>query len=156
MSAEMFEILSNLGPFHWWALAVVLVGIEMMMPTQYMLWPGLAAIVTGLAVLLFPGMPFVAQLVLFALTAGGLALSARYWPKGAAEDDARVRLNQRTVGYVGRQAIVAEDFKGARGVVVLDDSRWQAESIDGRPLPSRTVVEIIGSDGALLKVKPVG
>lgn len=156
MSAEMIDVLSNLGPFHWWALAVILVGIEMTMPTQYMLWPGLAAIVTGLAVLLFPGMPFVGQLVLFALLSGGLALSARYWPMGAAEDDVRVRLNQRTEGYIGRQAIVAEDFKGSRGVVVLDDSRWQAETIDGRPLPSRTVVEIIGSDGALLKVKPVG
>jgi hypothetical protein len=156
MSAEMIEILSNLGPFHWWALAVILVGIEMTMPTQYMLWPGLGAIVTGLLLLLFPGMPLVAQIVVFALTSGGLALSSRYWPRGAAEDDARVRLNQRTEGYVGRQAIVAEDFQGSRGVVVLDDSRWQAETIDGRPLPSRTVVEIIGSDGALLKVKPVG
>jgi hypothetical protein len=152
----MIEILSNLGPFHWWALAVLLVGIEMTMPTQYMLWPGLAAIVTGLAVLLVPAFPLVGQLVVFALVTAGLALTARYWPKGAAEDDGRVRLNQRTEGYVGRQAIVAEDFKSARGVVVLDDSRWQAESIDGRPLPSRTVVEIIGSDGALLKVKPVG
>jgi inner membrane protein len=133
-----------------------LVGVEMMMPTQYMLWPGLAAIVTGLLLLLFPSLPFVGQLVFFGLMAGGLALTAHYWPKGAAEDDGRVQLNQRTEGYVGRQAIVAEDFKGARGVVVLDDSRWQAESIDGRPLSSRTVVEIIGSDGALLKVKPVG
>lgn len=156
MPAEMIDILSNLGPFHWWALAAILVGVEMTMPTQYMLWPGLAAIVTGLAVLLFPGLPFVAQLVLFALMSGGLALTAHYWPRGAAEDDTRVRLNQRTEGYIGRQAIVAEDFAGSRGVVVLDDSRWQAESIDGRALPSRTVVEIVGSDGALLKVKPVG
>jgi hypothetical protein len=156
MSPEFIEILSNLGPFHWWALAVILVGIEMMMPTQYMLWPGLGAIITGLALLLVPGLPFVAQLVLFAALSGGLALTAHYWPKGSAEDDARVRLNQRTAGYVGRQAIVAEDFAGARGVVLLDDSRWQAENIDGRPLSSRTVVEIIGSDGALLKVKPVG
>jgi inner membrane protein len=156
MSAETIEILSNLGPFHWWALAVLLVGIEMTMPTQYMLWPGLAAIVTGLLLLIFPGLPLVGQLVVFAVMAGGLALTAHYWPKGAAEDDARVHLNQRTAGYIGRQAIVAEDFKGARGIVVLDDSRWQAESIDGRPLSSRTVVEIIGSDGALLKVKPAG
>lgn len=156
MSAEMIDILSNLGPFHWWALAVILVGVEMMMPTQYMLWPGLGAIVTGLFVLLFPGLPLVAQIVLFAVLSGGFALTAHYWPMGGAQDEARAHLNQRTLGYIGRQAIVAEDFKGVRGVVVLDDSRWQAESIDGRALPSRTVVEIIGSDGALLKVKPVG
>jgi inner membrane protein len=156
MSAEMIDILGNLGPFHWWALAALLIGVEMVMPTQYMLWPGLSAIVTGLALLLFPGMPIAGQILFFALLSGVLVLTAHYWPKNAAEDDGRVRLNQRTEGYIGRQAIVAEDFKGARGVVLVDDSRWQAEAIDGRPLPSRTVVEIIGSDGTLLKVKPVG
>jgi membrane protein implicated in regulation of membrane protease activity len=156
MSAETIDLIANLGPFHWWALAAVLVGLEMAMPTQYMLWPGLAAVCTGLLMLIMPGIAWTGQLAFFAVLAGGLALSARYWPRAAGEEGVLTRLNARVEGYIGRQAIIAEDFSGSRGVVILDDTRWQAETVDGRALSARTVVEIIGSDGALLKVKPVG
>ena len=156
MVPDLMTLLATLGPLHWWALAAILIGLEMVMPTQYMLWPGLAAILTGIIVLLSPSLDWTWQALAFALFTGAFVLSARYWPRAAVQDEGRARLNQRVHAYVGRQAVVAEAFEGARGTIVLDDTRWQAESLDGKPLADRTVVEIVGYDGPLLKVKPIG
>jgi membrane protein implicated in regulation of membrane protease activity len=150
------ELLANFGPFHWWALAAILVGIEMIMPTQYLLWPGLSAVMTGVALLFAPEMAWPWQALIFAFVGAGFALMAHYWPNGSDQIEPNVKLNQRAGSYIGRQAIVAEDFAGARGVVILDDTRWQAQTVDGRSLPSRTVVEITGAEGTVLKIKPVG
>lgn len=151
---EFAALLSQLGPLHWWGLAAALVGLEMVMPTQYLLWPGLAALVTGILVLLVPSLGVEYQFLVFAVLSAISVATVHYWPKTAMAAG-EPKLNQRMSGYVGRQAVVAEAFTGVRGTIILDDTRWVAETVDGKPLPSRTMVEIVGVDGTVLKVRPV-
>ena len=152
---EIFgDLLLNVGPFHWLALAAVLIGLEMVMPTQYLIWPGIAAAVTGLlaAVIAFAWM---AQVSVFAVLSIALVAASHYWPKVAVEPGG-ASLNQRTDQMIGRTATVAEDFHHGQGAVTVGDTRWSAQAVDGQDLAAGTRVEIVAAESTLLKVKRVG
>jgi hypothetical protein len=140
----------DVGPVHWLALATVLIGIEMVMPTQYLIWPGVAAFVTGVLAL-FVDVGWVAQLGVFAALSTALVAGSHYLPKQAEGDVAA--LNQRTGQLVGRFATVSEDFRAGEGAVMVGDTRWSARSIDGSDLAAGTRVEIVAAESTLLKVR---
>jgi inner membrane protein len=145
--------LLDVGPYHWLALAAILIGIEMVMPTQYLIWPGIAAIVTGLLTFLVAfGWPM--QLAIFAVLSIALVVGSHYLPKGAMA--VVTPLNQRTDQMVGRTAIVAEDFRNGQGSVTVADTRWSAQSADGSDFAAGTRVEIVSAESTMLKVKRAG
>jgi membrane protein implicated in regulation of membrane protease activity len=152
---DMFaDWLLNVGPFHWLALAALLIGLEMVMPTQYLIWPGIAAAVTGLAAsLLAIGWP--AQTAIFAVLSIGLVVASHYLPQAAALTGAMASLNQRTDQMIGRMATVAEDFQNGHGAVTVGDTRWSAQTADGSDPTAGTKVEIVSAESTLLKVKRV-
>lgn len=142
----------TIGPFHWLALAALLIGIEMVMPTQYLIWPGIAAAVTGLLTFLMTvGWPV--QFGFFAVLSVVLVAGSHYLPKPKAHQAGSGALNQRTDQMIGRVAMVAEDFRNGQGAVTVGDSRWSAESADGSDFATGTRVEIVSADSTLLKVK---
>jgi hypothetical protein len=142
----LFEI----GPYHWLALAAILIGLEMVLPTHYLIWPGIASAITGVIALgVAIGWP--AQLAIFALLSVALVVGSSYLPKPASEPVAG--LNQRTDQLVGRLATVADDFQNGQGSVTLGDTRWSAQSVDGSDLPAGTKVEVVAAESTLLKVK---
>ncbi len=142
--------LFDIGPFHWLALAAVLIGLEMVMPTQYLIWPGIAAIATGLLTFIV-AMSWPAQLAVFAVLSVVLVVGSHYLPKQAGSPIAA--LNQRADQLVGRFATVAEDFQHGQGAVTVGDTRWSAQSTDGSDLAAGTKVEIVAAESTLLKVK---
>jgi inner membrane protein len=146
--------LLNVGPFHWLALAALLIGLEMVMPTQYLIWPGIAAAVTGLAsALIVLGWP--AQIAIFGVLSIVLVVASHYLPQAAALTGGMASLNQRTDQMIGRTATVAEDFHNGHGAVTVGDTRWSAHSVDGSDLTAGTKVEIVSAESTLLKVKKV-
>jgi inner membrane protein len=148
---DMFaDWLLNVGPFHWLALAALLIGLEMVMPTQYLIWPGIAAVVTGLlAFLIALGWP--SQVAIFGVLSVALVVASHYLPGPALGPISM--LNQRTDQMVGRSATVAEDFHNGHGSVTVGDTRWSAEAIDGSNYAAGTKVEIVAAESTLLKVK---
>ncbi len=149
------DLLLSVGPFHWLALAAVLIGLEMVMPTQYLIWPGIAAAVTGLlAAVVATG--WMAQVSVFAVLSIALVAASHYWPKAAVEPGVTSSLNQRTDQMIGRTATVAEDFHQGQGAVTVGDTRWSAQSADGSDFAAGTRVEIVSADSTLLKVKRAG
>lgn len=144
--------LLDVGPYHWLALAAVLIGLEMVMPTQYLVWPGIAAVVTGLtAFVASTGWPV--QLAIFGVLSIVLVVASHYMPKRATA--LATPLNQRTDLIVGLTAIVAEDFRNGEGAVTVGDTRWSARAVDGSDYASGTRVEVTAAESTLLKVKRV-
>jgi hypothetical protein len=142
--------LVTIGPYHWLALAAVLIGIEMIMPTQFLIWPGIAAFVTGL--LAFASdVAWTTQLGVFAVLSAILVGVSFYLPKQKLGDVSA--LNQRMDHIVGKFATVAEDFRNGEGAVTVGDTRWAAQSVDGSDLTSGTRVEVVAAESTLLKVK---
>lgn len=145
--------LVTIGPYHWLALAAVLIGIEMIMPTQFLIWPGIAAFVTGLLAF-FGDVAWSTQLGVFAVLSAILVGASFYLPKQKLGDV--TGLNQRTDHIVGKFATVSEDFRHGEGAVTVGDTRWAAQTVDGSDLTAGTRVEIVAAESTLLKVKRAG
>ena len=147
----MSQLLAEIGPFHWLAISAVLIGVEMILPTQYLMWPGISAGVVGLLGFVVD-LPLVVEIGLFAAFSAALVVAAHFYFPGAV-GNASWLLNKRMDQLVGKVAIVREDFVHGQGAVTLGDSRWAAQSEDGSDLPSGTKVVVLSTESTLLKVK---
>jgi membrane protein implicated in regulation of membrane protease activity len=147
----MDNVLSNLlASYGWWVLALVLIAAELIAPGYFLLWIGLAAGVMGLVMLIFPGMPFIAQAVVFGVLA--IAVCLIYWkfirPAAELRNDQPL-LNRKGERMIGRRVLVAEALVNGRGKVKVGDSVWLAEGTDAAV---GATVEVVGVHGTTLTV----
>src|SRR3546814_20895097 len=87
----------------WWALALMLLAAEALVPGVFLLWLGLAAGGTGAVKLLMPSMAPATQWIVFALlslVSVGVAWQIRR--RSAAKATDQPLLNQRSAQLVGR------------------------------------------------------
>jgi membrane protein implicated in regulation of membrane protease activity len=148
-----------LGGWTWVLAGLVLLGLEIVAPGTFMLWFGIAAIVTGAVAIGFDlagsqALGWQAEVILFlalsvvAVGAGRTLFRGR--PEAAANDSA---LNRRASRYIGREAVLSEAISGGVGRVRLDDTIWL---VAGPELPAGTRVKVTGTDGPRLKVERAG
>ncbi len=143
MEPGLIWILAGLG-----ALAA-----EMLLPGVYLFWVGLAAIGTGLALLLGAAGFGAAVAIFLALLAAGIFASLRL--KRGNTVLAR-RTNAPEAGLAGRQATVLS-AEGGRLRVRLGDSDWSARLPHGVAVPEAgTLVRVEAVDGTVLVVRPAG
>ncbi|CAK7257662.1 NfeD family protein [Shinella yambaruensis] len=149
------RIVTELGPWAWWVLGIVLLILEVLMPGVFLVWIGIAAIVTGALSLLLWESAFwtwhvqwllFAVLSLVAVVIGRRIVSAR----GPASD--QPHLNQRGQSLVGRTATLEQPISEGRGRIRLDDTMW---SVQGPDLPVGARVRVTASNGRDLIVEAV-
>lgn len=147
------NFLTTLSPWHWWALSVILLALELVAPTSFFLWPAVAAAIIGVVLWFAPHVSVLAQILGFIFLAAGAitAWRAGPWRKRRRGGDAPL-LNERAAQYVGRRATVVESFRNGRGEVEIDDTRWRAEATDGSDIAQGAPVTIKAVEGILLKV----
>ena len=151
------DFLGSMTSWHWFALGAALLILEIVTPTFYMLWLGIAAVVTGLVMLVAPSLHWTWAITIFGvMSVISTILWQAFFANHRSQDAVRdLSLNQRTGRYVGRRAVVAESFRNGRGPILLDDTRWQAVCEGGGELEPGSSVEITGADGAILRVRAV-
>ncbi len=136
--------------WHWLVLGLLLMLVELALPSTYFLWMGLAALVVGVVFWLIPGMGFDAQVILFAvLSVSAIIVSKRYLKRHPIESD-RPMLNVRGAQNIGRIATLHEPIINGVGKVHLDDTLWK---VFGPDLPLNTRVRIVAVDGISLRVE---
>lgn len=145
--------LAGFGYWHWWILGVILLGAEMLIPGVFMLWMGIAAAATGVVVLVAPELDWRYQFLLFAMLAVASVLAARIYLKRNPIETDRPELNRRGQQYVGRTFTLDEAVENGRGRLHVDDTMWR---ISGPDLAAGQQIEVVGVDGVLLRVAPVG
>lgn len=136
----------------WLILGLVLIAIEALAPGIFMVWFGVAAILTALVDLAF-GLSWQANAVVFALLSVGSAFAG--WTLSRRKDEEpgdTPMLNRRTDSLIGRvfqldQAIVAHE-----GRIRVGDSVWR---VSGPDLAAGTSVRVTGTVGTVLVVEPV-
>lgn len=145
----MDNLVNNYG---WWLLALVLIGVEMLVPGYFMLWIGIAAGVVGLLMLVVPGIPALAQALLFAVFS--VAACLVYWkyirPLAEQRNDQPL-LNKRGAQLVGQRFVLCDAIIDGRGKVRVGDGTWLAEGPD---LPVGSEVEVTSVSGTTLRVTP--
>ena len=152
---EPFVTLVDAVPFWgWWVLAIALVALEVVLPTTHLLWPAVAAFVTGVLVLIL-GDPFPAwQVAAFAvLTVAAALMGPRYLRRTYEETD-HPELNRRGTRVTGETATVVETFSGGKGKVRLGDTQWLADMQDGSNPQAGTRVRVVEAKGTRLVVTP--
>ncbi len=150
---SIFPFLGEIPPWYWWALAAALIGIEIMSPTFYFLWPGIAAAIIGVVAFLIPSLGADMQILMFAVLAVVCTVFwKKYTPASWSSSEPHPTLNRRAEQNIGRHVKASVDFSGGQGAVHLDDTRWSAVSADGsNPVAGDSLV-IVGADGTVLKV----
>jgi hypothetical protein len=140
----------GLGPWNWFILAVVLLGLETVIPGVHFLWFGLAAAIAG-TLALATGLAWQWQLVIFAVTAMATVFWLRRVVKGDQLASDEPTLNERGHQYIGRIVIVEDAISSGRGRVRVGDTLWAAE---GEDAPAGTRVRVTATNGTVLKVEP--
>lgn len=137
--------------WHWVVLALVLIGIEMMTPTFFLMWMGLGALLTALVAGLFnPG--FAVQLTLWAVATGGMTA---VWLKFFRNPD-RTHAGQAKESVLGVVGLVtrAVPEMGEGEILfqrpVLGADRWPA--VADAPIAAGEKAKIVDVQGQTLKI----
>lgn len=145
------EWLENAAYWHWWALGVILVILEVFSPGVFFVWMGVAAGVVGLLLLLFPAIGWEYQVLVFAaVSVASVVIWRLYLNRHPIATD-QPHLNRRGEQYLNRLFTLDEPIVNGLGKIQVDDSTWK---IAGSDCPAGTRVRVVGVDGVMLKVKP--
>ncbi|MFZ5723695.1 MAG: NfeD family protein [Pseudomonadota bacterium] len=138
--------------WHWLAFGLGLLLVDVLIAgATVLMWLGIAALVTGAAAFLLPGLiGWQAQLVLFAVTAvASVFLWRRFDKRKPGGPTVNVR---RGAEHIGRVVTLEEAIVGGHGRVRIDDTLW---AVRGGDLPSGSRVRITAQDGNVFDVEPV-
>lgn len=142
-------LIEYLGSWSWLLLALLLAGIEVLVPGTFFIWFGVAALIVGLIALVV-SLSWQVELVLFVLlSAASVLIGRRFYGRAPKEGDGFA--NDRLGRQVGRLAVVDRAIEGGSGHIRLDDTVWRA---DGPDLPVGTRVRITGHRDGRFLVEP--
>ncbi|MBO6892958.1 MAG: NfeD family protein [Roseibium sp.] len=143
--------ITSLGPWSWFILGLILLGLEILAPGTIFLWFGLSALVVGVVALTFDFAWQVHVVLFLVLSLISLLVGRRMMMKMASEKG-DPGLNQRGSRYVGREFTLAAPLSEGAGNLSIDDTIWR---ITGPDLPAGTKVKVDSVDGARLVVSRV-
>jgi hypothetical protein len=144
-------IVEMLGPWTWVVAGVVLIGLEMLAPGVFLIWLGLAAVLTGVAQWAF-NLSWQAQALVFALLAAGAVALGRVLTRNRDEEDpTRPALNRRGQALVGRTFVLDSAIANGTGRIRVDDSFWR---VTGPDTPVGASVRVVRVEGTTLVVEP--
>ena len=144
--------LMHVDATHWWALGLILMIAELATGTTYLLWPAVAAGLTGFFHLVVAP-SLIVDIAVFAGLTIVLTLVGRPLARARLNTPADGPiLNERARSLVGAQAHATGGFVDGHGEVKLGDSVWRARS--ETPIAAHAPVEVVAVDGAVLVVRP--
>ena len=144
------EWINNIIYWHWLILAVALIILEILMPGAYFLWMGVSAAAVGCAMFIFPEMPWLTQILIFAaLSVITVVIYKTHQKKNPTVTD-EPALNRRGEQYIGRTVILTEAIVNGVGKTKVDDSTWK---VTGADMEMGVTVRVVAVDGTTFKVE---
>lgn len=152
------SLIAELGPWNWWILALILMGLEILAPGTFFLWFGISAFVIGtISLAVGPDTTFwvwQTQVIGFLVLSLVAALFARrFMSQTKADEDSGLKLNERGAQLIGRTAIVNQAILQGQGRVKIGESTWR---VTGPDLPEGSRVRVVAAEGSTLIVEPEG
>ncbi|MDF2800029.1 MAG: NfeD family protein [Devosia sp.] len=148
---QVISFIASYGAWSWIVAGLVLLALELVVPGGFLVWMGIAGIVTGL-MLFFQPISWPLQWLLF----GGLSLIAIFvwvrWSRTRPPDSDHPQLNQRAESLLGQVLVLQGPLVGGFGRAAVGDSVWR---VSGPDLPAGARVRVTGSNGPVLTVAPV-
>ncbi len=136
--------------WHWIALGFGLMVIEILVPSFFFLWLGVAALAVGLIMLAIPDLWWSIQWTLFAVLGISSFFITRMMMKGKKHEHNESKLNKRAAHWVGEVVVIETAIENGRGKATVGDSLW---SVSGPDMPVGAKAKVVGVDGTELKVE---
>ncbi len=151
---DLFSMLENLTPAEWATFGIILVIIEIFVPSSFLLWPGLAALSVAALMLLLGDFGWHGQMVLFAgLTLISMLVGRRYYNPRRVNSD-QPDLNQLQQRHLGQVYVLAEAPVNGFASVQVGDGRWRVRiEPQDAALAKGARVEVIEQQDTLLIVR---
>jgi membrane protein implicated in regulation of membrane protease activity len=147
------SLIVKLGPWAWIILGLLLAAVEMLAPGVFMIWLGLAAILTGIADGLL-GLSWQASALVFAALAVACVLLGRHFTRQAGRGRNQPALpHRRGQALVGRVFTLDAPIERGVGRIKVNDSVWR---VTGPDSPAGATVRVTAVDGATLVSARVG
>lgn len=148
----MVEMILAHPHIFWLSLGGLLLAAEMLGGNGYLLWSGVAGVITGLLTWVLP-VSWEWQAVIFCILT---LLAVWLWSKWLArqvkeQKPADSQLNQRGQQLVGQRFTLDAALVNGRGQVRVGDSAWPVTADDDFPAGSK--VEVIAVEGITLRVR---
>jgi membrane protein implicated in regulation of membrane protease activity len=146
----ILSAIDHLGPWSWVVLGLALMGLELLAPGAFLVWLGLAAVLTGMADWAFDLSWQMSALVFAALSVGAVLLGRAVTRRRDEEDEGRPALNRRGHSLVGQVFTLDAPIAGGQGRIKVGDSVWR---VVGSDAPVGATVRVVRVDGATLVVE---
>jgi inner membrane protein len=146
-------LIKDAGPWAWWIFGIVLLVAEIVVPGNFLVWVGIAGLLTGLFSNLFwetSWWVWEAQWLVFAALSAISLWIGRTWLHRRRGFTDEPTLNQRGASLVGRTADLIDPIHNGRGRVKIGDTIWM---VRGPDLPAGSRVKVVASDGSDLNVE---
>jgi membrane protein implicated in regulation of membrane protease activity len=147
------RIFFELGPWNWMVLGFVLLALEIVIPGVFLLWIGIAALVTGaISLLIWDASAWIwqAQVLVFLLLSLISAYAGNKVMGGRNGKTDQPLLNRRSEQLIGRTATLTEPIREGRGRIRLGDTLWR---VSGPDLPTGTRVRVVSVENSELVVE---
>lgn len=147
----LFEfLLDKVGPWGWWILGLLLLGLEIAVPGTFFLWFGVGALVVG-TLALFVDFGWHAEAIIWlGVSIVALVVGRRYTHLWDSSPDPT--LNDRLGRFIGRVFTLTEPISEGAGRLSIEDTIWR---ITGPELPAGTKIRVTATNGPVLVVEPV-
>ncbi len=149
---QVLSFLADNAPWSWIVAGLILLALEMVVPGGFLLWMGIAGLVTGLITLVQP-IDWPWQWLIFGVLSLVSIVVWLRWVRHRPVATDRPYLNRRAGQFVGQEVVLEQGISQGFGRVALGDTVWR---VSGPDLPPGQRVRIVGSEGAVLKVEAVG
>ncbi|WP_173932432.1 NfeD family protein [Chelativorans sp. Marseille-P2723] len=151
----LIDILGELGPWNWMLLGFVLLALEILIPGVFLLWIGIAAILTGALSLQLWALALwswqVQVLVFLGLSLASAYVGMRVMDARREHETDEPLLNRRAEQLAGRTATLDEPITHGHGRIKIGDTFWR---VTGPDLPAGSRVRVVAAKGSRLQVEP--
>lgn len=147
----MFQkLIVELGPWSWWIIGFVFLALEIVVPGVFLLWFGIAAVITGTIALIVP-LGWTVQFAIFAGLSLILAIfGRRFYVRHSTPED-NEGLNERGRAFIGQTFTLETDMVGGQGRVKIGDTYWIVQAQENQP--AGTDVTVVSANSSVLNVE---
>ena len=147
----LVDFIAQNAAWAWIIAGLILLGLELVMPGGYLLWMGIAGVLTG-GLVFFQPIAWPLQWLIF----GVLSLvSILVWVRVTRQRETvsdHPFLNRRGESFVGQDFVLDQPIAGGFGRLALGDTIWR---VAGPDLHAGQRIRIVGSEGAVLRVEAI-